>query len=737
MRLKDAPKRELYPGFSPSALTLGGAPLGGIASLEAHAILRVAAESGITLVDTSSAYGDSESVIGAAPVELSVATKFGNPCGLNGHTHDYSAAHCVQALYASLEALQGKPLACLQLHSPPEAPSPLSDPALVDLLHSLQATGKFGAWGASVHTVNGGMVALAAGAQMLQVPHNLLQQETGALLAMCAVRGVGTLLQSSLCQGWLTEQGVTAARLLLSMPHRLPCKVEAHGAAVDFPALLRRVLQLDTIARAHSCLSLAEMALRFALHAPGASSVLVQVRTAAQLRAIVASDLSPLPAECQQTLVRLSAREGAGGTLVHGAGEHLWHWGVPTPRACIERVARSGVGGGPGRLLEAALGAAADTLEWRRRFVEDGFLYLPQAFAPGIAAELARSATAQERVAGRWHEYETSGGYFRTDVAAAIDPALRPQFAPLEAAMEQLLDASLFGADDVHAQGFLQCGAVTLEPSEDGRVFRQSVVGHRASATPSARPWAPPDGLAPRTFEPIGCRNGWHIDDGFHNPPTFSLGSYLQTPWLIAVVLLTDVDAEGGPTAIWPRSHHMMARLLSLAPRGLTTRAIYAFLSGTSHVYSSLQATHTPSESKHAATTSGSPGASASTSPPIVRATGRAGDVYLLHPMVVHSATISCTGAPRAILNLPLPYGQTKLAQKHGSLCGVTLPILHAVALRHRTPRALLSLLWRVARPTVASPSMHLRPSPTLHSQRGYRRHVQYTMHGCRRARRP
>ena len=200
-----------------------------------------------------------------------------------------------------------------------------------------------------------------------------------------------------------------------------------------------------------------------------------------------------------------------------------------------------------------------------------------------------------------------------------------------------------------------------------------------------------------RTNSAAGCRNGWHIDDGFHNPPTFSLDSYLQTPWLIAVVLLTDVGDEGGPTAIWPRSHHMMARLLSLAPRGLTNRAIYAFLSGTSHVYSSLRPTSTSGESKHTTGTSGGTGARASPSPPIVRATGRAGDVYLLHPMVVHSATISCTGAPRAILNLPLPYGQAKLAQKHGSLCGVTLPILHAVALRHRTPRALISLLWCVA----------------------------------------
>ena len=151
----------------------------------------------------------------------------------------------------------------------------------------------------------------------------------------------------------------------------------------------------------------------------------------------------------------------------------------------------------------------------------------------------------------------------------------------------------------------------------------------------------------------------------------------------------------------------MMARLLALAPRGLTTRAIYAFLSGASQVLACRRAActraahtaggSTSGESKHAGT-AGSPGESAPPpSPPVVRATGRAGDVYLLHPMLVHSASISCTGAPRAILNLPLPYGQAKFAQKHDSLCGVTLPILHAAALRHRTPRALLRVLWCAA----------------------------------------
>ena len=67
-------------GTPVAAVSLGGAMLGGIPEHEAHAILQLAAERGVRLVDTSSAYGDSERRIGAAAAPgLAVATKFGNP----------------------------------------------------------------------------------------------------------------------------------------------------------------------------------------------------------------------------------------------------------------------------------------------------------------------------------------------------------------------------------------------------------------------------------------------------------------------------------------------------------------------------------------------------------------------------------------------------------------------------------------------------------------------------------
>ena len=108
-----------------------------------------------------------------------------------------------------------------------------------------------------------------------------------------------------------------------------------------------------------------------------------------------------------------------------------------------------------------------------------------------------------------------------------------------------------------------------------------SVVGHRSREMPSSGPWGPPDGLRPHTFEPIGCTNGFHIDDGPEPDPhrrDFSVDSYLRSPWLIAIVLLTDTTAEGGPTVLCPGSHHTVARLLSACPWRLGTNWIYSLL---------------------------------------------------------------------------------------------------------------------------------------------------------------
>ena len=51
----------------------------------------------------------------------------------------------------------------------------------------------------------------------------------------------------------------------------------------------------------------------------------------------------------------------------------------------------------------------------------------------------------------------------------------------------------------------------------------------------------------------------------------------------------------------------------------------------------------------------------------IARATGEAGDVYICHPLLMHSASTSVTGhAPRCILNIPHPYVGARLREGSG-----------------------------------------------------------------------
>ena len=319
--------------------------------------------------------------------------------------------------------------------------------------------------------------------------------------------------------------------------------------------------------------------------------------------------------------------------------------------------------------------------------------------------------------------------------------------------MEAILDASLYGANDVYSDGFLRSSSI-LDTDDAVGLFRHSVVGHRASDAPTRGPWAPPDGLRERTFVPIGATNGWHIDDGSLRPyakrgdaqthmlephdsraarltrrpltrsrpcvpacrrdsPDFKLASYLRNPWLIAVVLLTDVSDDGGPTTLCPGTHHTMARLLSVCPPGgLSTSSVYSFCSSVYTWWCGFGG-HAAAAAAAAAGGGGDGGGGGgngggrgggsgghsgqAAEGKLVRATGRAGDVYLLHPLLLHSATISCTGEGRAILNMPLPYSEAHVAKLQGSLSGVTLPILQAQALRHWTPLPLLWLLWRLA----------------------------------------
>ena len=695
-----AAERELLPGVHVPPLSLGGAMLGAVSNSEASAILRVAVGGGIKLVDTASAYGHSEERIGRGPPML-VATKYGAPCELNGHTRDFSAEACVAALNRSMENLRQQPIACLQLHSPPELPSPLHNSRLVNVLANAKAQGAISGWGASVHSMRGGHTALAAGADMLQLGFSVLSQELAPLLAQCAVARRGTLIQNVLCQGWLTETGVAAARLLLAAPRSTPRTAPTSYPMINFHGLLHAVLRLHTLAERCGS-SVSELAIRFVLQTPGVSSALVQVRTASQLRGLLTPDVaSPLPADVYADLVRIGASESADGLrMVHGEGTKLWHWGAPTPRWCIEQVVRAHRTP-VDRMLRTALDDEAGH-DLRTRFASDGFVKLEDAFPASLAASLAVAALdSPEAAAG--------AAYFRCKPAVELPPELA-RCAKLEAALSQLLGASLYSAHDRLASGFL---ATASESDEPTRRFQQHITVHREGSYHG--PWRPSRSLPAHVLQqegmepeaeaqvrhnaistgccppnshlssevptPIDVKGGWHIDfgNGHHRVDAengaFDARAYMEAPWVVVLVCLTDVEPEGGPTVLVRGSHHAMANVLAALPPSYESSGVSALtVPRMFALCAALAAAYGPSRQE--------------------RAVGRVGDVYLLHPLLVHAASVSRVGAaPRCILNVPHPFASAGIQQALGAISPVTLPVRHALAGRRLCPRWLLSML--------------------------------------------
>ena len=130
------------------------------------------------------------------------------------------------------------------------------------------------------------------------------------------------------------------------------------------------------------------------------------------------------------------------------------------------------------------------------------------------------------------------------------------------------------------------------------------------------RPWAPASPTSP----------GWHVDGGFFR-------HYLDSPeqGLLAVVLWSDVVPRGGGTFVATDSVGPVARFLAAHPGGVL------------------------------------PGADPADDPPgfpyadligqcgeFVEATGEVGDVYLLHPFVLHAKSQNVLRRPRFITNSTL-----------------------------------------------------------------------------------
>ncbi len=197
-------------GFEVSEIGLGCWQLGGdfgpVEDDAAAAILDAANTAGINFWDTADVYGGglSERRIGAHTKGpgVKVATKLGRAAAL--FPNKYSKDRVRESLVGSAQRLGVETLDLAQLHCVPT--SVLREGEIFGWMDAFKAEGLVRHWGASVETIEEGLICLdQPGCATLQIILNLLRQDAAEkLLPLAAERDVGIIVRLPLASGLLS-----------------------------------------------------------------------------------------------------------------------------------------------------------------------------------------------------------------------------------------------------------------------------------------------------------------------------------------------------------------------------------------------------------------------------------------------------------------------------------------------------------------------------------------------------
>lgn len=249
--------------FSISRLGLGTVQLGMPYGVDAAqppddecciALIRQALEAGINYLDTASAYGRSEELVGRACAGLAaqpiICTKVSLPDDLEPHA---LLDHIHSQLDNSRRLLNRDVLPLVKLHS---QLGPFTFPALFEAMESLSVRGWVQHWGVTTYGASAPQHALNFPTifRALQIPYSALDrgaEET--LFARATARRVALVARSVFLQGILSDRFAV-----------LPSVLDPLQPALDS---LRGLAQ-------QAGLSLAELALRYVSHQPAISSTL-------------------------------------------------------------------------------------------------------------------------------------------------------------------------------------------------------------------------------------------------------------------------------------------------------------------------------------------------------------------------------------------------------------------------------------------------------------------------------
>lgn len=224
---------------------------------------------GINLIDTASAYHQSEARIGkglrARRAEYFLASKCGEHNSEPSTFYDFRYPAVKNSIDRSLKLLQTDQIDLMQIHFGPDPQKVLDDGETVRAMQDARQEGKIRFLGASA---SGNIAAQCIDSgvfQVLQLEYSLLNRTDENLVQRCRENGIGVLIRGGLARGMLTRK---ANQYLKTFPESIRPKVSA---------LLELV--------GHDGDRLMGLALYFLYKNPGVSSVLVGTKNPDHLRA--------------------------------------------------------------------------------------------------------------------------------------------------------------------------------------------------------------------------------------------------------------------------------------------------------------------------------------------------------------------------------------------------------------------------------------------------------------------
>ncbi|QGZ38080.1 aryl-alcohol dehydrogenase-like predicted oxidoreductase [Pseudoduganella flava] len=276
----------------------------------AQQTLATAYAAGVRFIDTADVYGDgaSERSIGQFLARhqdpaLVVATKLGR-AGI--YPDGYTRAAVREATLRSIDRLGVQALDLTQLHCVPT--DVLRGGHVFDWLRELQQEGLIKRWGASVESVEEGLICLQQpGLASLQVIFNLFRQKPAEeLLPRAAAQQVGIIVRLPLASGLLGGK-ITRATTFRPDDHRhFNRDGQAFNVGETFAGLEleRGIAATESVAAlVPAGLSMAQMALRWILDHDAVSVVIPGASSPAQVQAnVAAAGVPPLPAALHAAL---------------------------------------------------------------------------------------------------------------------------------------------------------------------------------------------------------------------------------------------------------------------------------------------------------------------------------------------------------------------------------------------------------------------------------------------------